>query len=339
MLDAGHLTNVQGGFISSSLSQREKSIRIKMGEWKVINTGGADLRNGLVPIAYPGPSEVLFKLLGLLIEQARELASVKDVLTGETGGKVMQPTTVLALIEQGMKVFNAIFKRVHRAIKAELRIHARLNVQHLTPEAYNEFFDEPEQQYDPKQDYEASDKGIAPVSDPTIATKAMALGQAQLLREIGTGNPGFNQDELNRRMLQAAEVPDIDKLLVPPPQPNPEQEALLKRGAEAEIEEKEASAAQKFAAAIKQIADAEAAEAGSQMGFYDQVLKLLQAEHGMEMDNAGGPGGLPGMAGQPNDAMVPPGAPGVGPEGQGQPPGAVVPPVAPAPSGMGGPPA
>jgi chaperonin GroES len=185
MLDAGHLSNIQGGFVSAALSIREKTFRLKMGEWKVL-PGGMPLNQAVMPITYPGPSDTLFKLVGLLIEQGKSLASVKDVMTGETGGKVMQPTTVLALIEQGMRVVQANFKRTHRAIKAELKIHGRLNFEHLDAETYNAFFDD-QQPFDPKADYNPKDMDIVPVSDPSVSTRMQAMAKAQVAREIGTG--------------------------------------------------------------------------------------------------------------------------------------------------------
>jgi chaperonin GroES len=71
----------------------------------------------------------------MLIEAAKEITSVQDVMTGE--GQANQPaTTTLALIEQGHKVMTAIFKRIHRAFGQELRILRRLNRDYLDEEEY-----------------------------------------------------------------------------------------------------------------------------------------------------------------------------------------------------------
>ena len=74
MLDAGHLANLQGGFISAAAGLREKSIKLSMGEFKVINVSGP-LNQAIVPMPFSGPSAVLFQLLGLLIEQGRDVSS------------------------------------------------------------------------------------------------------------------------------------------------------------------------------------------------------------------------------------------------------------------------
>ena len=83
MLDAGHLTNIQGGLVSGSLGLKEKSIKLKMGEWRVVQTS-QKIGDAVMPITYPGPSDVLFKLLGALIEAGQDIAAIKDVLVGDS---------------------------------------------------------------------------------------------------------------------------------------------------------------------------------------------------------------------------------------------------------------
>jgi chaperonin GroES len=319
MMDAGHLASTQGGLISSVLGLREKSIQLKMGEWRVVNTTGP-INQAIMPIKYDGPNATLFQLLGLMIEAGKELASTKDVLTGDTPATAPVGTT-LALIEQGLQVFTSIYKRVHRTLKFEFQIMGRLNGQHVTPEEYAQFFDE--EGVDPKADYDAKDMDILPVSDPQSVTKMQKLAKAQLVLEASKEAPFVDQREAMTRFFEAADVEDVEKLIPPPSPPDPEIEAMAKRAAEAEVEEMEASSAQKFTAALKNLADAEAAEAGSQMGMYGQMLAILQAEHGMEMDinDPARQGGLPGMEGQPADPMGVPAAPagdlgaGAGPAG------------------------
>lgn len=326
MMDAGHLASIQGGLISSVLGLREKKIELKMGEWRVVNTS-MPLNQAVMPISYPGPSPVLFQLLGLMIEAGKELASTKDVLTGDTPATAPVGTT-LALIEQGLQVFTSIYKRVHRTLKFEFQIMGRLNGQHITPEEYAKFFDE--EGVNPQEDYDASDMDILPVSDPQSVTKMQKLAKAQLVLEASKEAPFVDAKEAMTRFFEAADVEDIEKLIPPPQPPDPEIEALTKRAAEAEVEVTESTAAKNLATALKALADAEAAEAGQQMGMYGQMLAMLQAEHKMEMDinDPARQGGLPGMEGQPVDPMGAPAAPPAGP-------GAIPGPTGPAPELVG----
>lgn len=321
MMDAGHLANTQGGMISSVLGLREKTIRLERGEWRVVNTS-MPLNQAVLPITYPGPPEVLFKLLGLLIEAGKEMSATKDVMTGE-GPQSAPATTTLALIEQGLQVFNAIYKRVHRGLKGELAILARLNFRNaetLDPK-YVAFFDAPpEQQVSIATDFDMSDMDILPVSDPQSVTKMQKIAKAQLVLESSKGNPMVNQAEALKRFYEAADVEDIDKLIVPPPEPDPAEVAFMEAVKQFGLQEQMAKITEIYTKSIKNVADAEAAEEGQQLSLYDMFVRTLQAEHSMEMEQNGGqagPGGIPGMEGQPNDPagaqpLSGPGAPGTG---------------------------
>lgn len=328
MLDAGHVANVQGGFVSSAIGLKEKTVRLKMGEWKILNTTGP-VNQAIMPITYPGPSETLFKLLGLLVEMGKEVASIKDVLSGETKTN-MQPTTVLALIDQGMQFFTAIYKRIHRSLKAELQIHQRLNFEHLSPESYNGFFDD-EQQYDPKVDF-ADDMGISPISDPTVSSKMQALARAQFLESVWEKHPQIiSEEEVVQRMLQAGSIEDSAKLITPPKPPDP----LMQMLGELEAQDKMAGIQEKLTNALKNVALAEAAEVGPELDYYAQFLEYLKTEISA---GSAGQGQLPPVAGAPDNQMgaSPPQIPGPVPGSPDQ--GSIVPPSSP-PGGVAVPPA
>lgn len=318
--DAAHLANIQGGFVSAALGpkQRNATFRFEQGEWKYLNTTGP-LNQAIMPITYPGPSPVLMSLLEFLINSGKELASIKDVLTGETPATAPVGTT-MALIEQGLQVFTSIYKRLYRSLKAEFKLHAELNAEHVTPEEYQQFFDE---QADPKADYNLSDMGILPISDPQAVTKAQKIAKAQAVYGLSAENPTINKMEATRRFLEAIGEEEIDQLIVQPPPPDPEVEALTKRAAVAEVAEKEgkaekanADATSALATTIKTMAEAGQIDVGQITGSLEMLLKMITAEHGMEMDIAG-QGRVPGMAGEPNDAggILPAQRPSAGPVG------------------------
>ena len=127
MLDAGHLANTGGGFIGSGISMSAGSVRFQPGEYKTVNSTGPDLKSNIVPLPFAEPSAVLFQLLGFLVEAGKDVAAIKDILMGNQPAGNVPATTVLALIEQGMQVFSAIYKRVHRSLKSEYSKLYRLN--------------------------------------------------------------------------------------------------------------------------------------------------------------------------------------------------------------------
>ena len=328
LLDAGHRANMQGGLISSVLGVREKSIRLEQGEWRVIQTNGP-LKDAIMPIKYGEPSSVLFNLLGLMIDMGKELASVKDVLSGEGQGKNASPTTTMALIEQGLQVFTSIYKRIHRTLKHEFSIQARLNTQYVTPERYAQFFDEPAEQQqapqmpmqqgspemmgqmqpaamqiDPQADFNSKDFDILPVSDPQSVTKMQKLAKAQLVLQTSQGNPLVNQQVALKRFYEAADIENADELITDPPQPSPEEQAFMEAMRDLELQEKVSQIKENLASALKDVASAEGEEEGRQLDQYKLVLDSLHQLQGMMQgnpDEQAGQGRVPGMVSPAND--------------------------------------
>ncbi len=217
MLDAGTLQNTGGGFIGKGLSMNAGAIRFQMGEYKVVNVAGGTLKENIVPMQFAGPSEVLFKLLGFLVESGKEIAAVKDVLTGDQKASNVPATTTLALIEQGLKVFTAIYKRVHRALKSELNKLYRLNrvygdekSQYKVGDAWKTVL---------KQDY-VTGSGVEPYSDPSMVSDMQRMGRAQFL--LGFRNdPNVNGVKILERAFTAADIENISELIVEQTPPNP----------------------------------------------------------------------------------------------------------------------
>lgn len=231
LIDAGTLANTPSGFIGRGLSMNSGAVRFKMGEFKVINSPGARIRDAIVPMQFKEPSTVLFSLLGLLIDASREVASIKDVLTGETVSANMSPTTLMGMIDQGLQVFTGIWKRVHRSLGKELNKLYRLNRVYLEEETG--FPNDDGWQEISREDYN-DDVAVYPVSDPSQVSNMQKMARAELLRTF-VGDPLVDQMEVRRRILDAAEIPDLDDLLVEQQGPDP---AMLAMKAQMDLEQK-----------------------------------------------------------------------------------------------------
>ena len=127
LIDAGTLSNLQIGFIGKGLRIKMGTSQFTPGEWKAVNATGDDLRKQIVPIPAKEPSNVLFQLLGMLVTSGKELASVAEIFTGKMPGQNTPATTTMATIEQGMKVFTAIYKRIYRSLAKEYKKFFDLN--------------------------------------------------------------------------------------------------------------------------------------------------------------------------------------------------------------------
>ena len=223
MFDAGHLQIAGGGFIGIGLSVHAGPTNFSIGEYKPVNTKGGNIRDSIFPMPWPGPNEVLFQLLGFLVGAAKEVASVQDVLTGDSAMANTPPTTMLALVDQGMKVYTAIYKRIYRALKMELKKLYRLNRLYLTEDERYRIGDT--WRTVTPDDYRLGG-GVEPVADPTMVTDMQRITRAALIVDRAKNNPLVNPLAAERYLFEAAQIPRIDDFLpeqIPPPQPSPEQ--------------------------------------------------------------------------------------------------------------------
>lgn len=345
LMDAGHLANVQGGFIGEGVSIKSGNLRFKPGEWKKAATNGAALSQNIVPLPVKEPSNVLFSLMTFLVEAAKDLTATQDILTGDTGKATTPVGTTLALIEQGLKTFTAIVKRIHRSLRRELGIMYALNARYLDPEVYFTFQDE--EQSVTLDDYREGDIDVVPVSDPNMATDMQKMGRAQFL--LGLRGSGLNDMEINRRALEAASVQDIKSLMPqgpPPPDPKMIVEQAKAQLKEREEDRKDAEAAANIAKTTVETEKAkmELAAMGPEFLAFAEELATRAVQHAIGMMNGGpqapGPGQLPPMGPQPPDPGVPPmaGGPALdagGPMGAGPGDGLPPPDQGPPPGGVG----
>ena len=232
ILDSGTLHNLQAGFIGKSVRMKMTDAPLQPGEWRPVNATGDDLKKQIVPLPTKDPSSVLLELLGMLITAGKEVASVAEIFVGKMPGQNTPATTTMASIEQGMKLFTAIYRRVYRALDEEFRLLYNLNALYLDPGTIAEVLDEPVG----PEDFETKDYNIYPSADPSASTAQEKLQKAQQLMEMLPvfGPPGLlNPSEVLLRMLDAQNQPDIPKLVMgmqetgqPQPQPQPDPKVM-----------------------------------------------------------------------------------------------------------------
>ena len=213
LIDAGTLANLQTGIIDSRIKLMGGQMMVEPGQWtKAKAVIGQQLKDGFMPINYKEPSSVLYQLLGLLLQAGKELTSSTDAMQGLQNATNVPATSMLAMIEQGMKLYSAIQRRLYRSLKDEYQKIYMLNGKHLDEEDYIAVLG-PEYQALPNI-YKTKAVKVIPIADPNLSSDAQRLSQAQVV--MGVANqPGslINQYQAQRRMLEAAKVPNIDALL------------------------------------------------------------------------------------------------------------------------------
>jgi hypothetical protein len=228
-INAATLRNSAGGFIDEALGVQKGELRFTMGQFKKVAAHGQDLRQGILPMTnmFPGADQGIVSLMEGMIEHAKRLAMTTDALSGQVT-KVMQPTTILALIEQGLQQFTAAQENILDGWTGELRKLFRLNSLYLDEEEYFAVLDstgKPEQNVVYLHDYQ-QDLQVIPIADPSQATQQQKIAKAQalmqgLLAGLQIGIPYNERQKLDhfRRYYEAYEFQDINKLLPVPENP------------------------------------------------------------------------------------------------------------------------
>lgn len=308
LIDAGTLANTGGGFVAKGFRGASGSLRFEMGEYKKVDVMGGSLRDSIMPLTFPEPSNVLFMLLGLLIDAGKDIASIQEVVTGG-GGQNMPATSVLALIEQGTKVYTAIFKRIWRSLKMEFKLLYDLNRRYLQEEQYFNFLDD-EQAIAPK-DYEARSLDIVPAADPNMATDFQQAARANALREFAAEFPDIaNRQEVFLEGLEAIGISQPERFVAPPPtEPSPEEQIQLAElnlefmKHELDADNSRFKQLKDFASSMKTLADTDelggnnplaVAEAMKLLRFMDLIVRKNEEEDAITDDR----GPVPGLEGR-----------------------------------------
>lgn len=298
MIDAGTRANAGGGFISQELKLRARTIRIEPGKFEPVNVAGP-INQAIHELAFSGPNQTQFAFLEFILNYADKVLGSPDVLSGDMPNQQhVAEGTILALIEQGLTVYQTIYKRLYRS---ERRAHRRLfglNRDFLSPQVYMQVLDQ--QGADPRRDFDMRGVDVLPVSDPASITDMQKIARANFLGSRAAANPlEYNMAVVERRMLEAARIENVDEVINPPDAPIRQ---MAQRKAMAEINELESKsrANEANAAAKAQDAQESALERGVRAG---ELRSVAEGSGDAEVsEGAGGAGG--GGEGPPRGAGV-----------------------------------
>src|SRR3546814_20960906 len=95
---------------SSDVCSSDLEIEFQLGKFLKISSGAQDLARGVYQFKFPGPQPVYGEVLQLLMARGDRLATTTEAITGQTNA-VMQPSTVLALIDQSLPLFSTVIDR------------------------------------------------------------------------------------------------------------------------------------------------------------------------------------------------------------------------------------
>jgi hypothetical protein len=217
LVDAGTLSNLPGGLKTRGLRIKGDDTPIAPGEWRDVDIGSGVMRDNILPLPYKEPSQVLYTLLGTIVEEGRRFAATADLKISDMSGQSPVGTT-LALLERQLKVMTAVQARVHAAFKQELKLLARIIADYTDPD----YSYEPEvgERKAKKEDYD--DVDVIPVSDPNAATMSQRVVQYQAVIQMAQMAPDiYDLPQLHRNMLEVLGIKNAEKLVPLPDDQKP----------------------------------------------------------------------------------------------------------------------
>jgi len=209
LVDAGTLSNLPGGFKTKGLRVKGDDTPIAPAEWRDVDVASGTMRDNIMPLPYKEPSQVLYSLLGTIVEEGRRFAGAADMKISDMSGQAPVGTT-LAILERTLKSMSAIQARIHYSMKQEFRLLKGI-IRDYTPDTY---------EYEPvegsrmakQSDYDMV--AVIPVSDPNAATMAQKIVQYQAVLQLAQGAPQlYDLPYLHRQMLEVLGIQNAEKLV------------------------------------------------------------------------------------------------------------------------------
>ena len=209
LVDAGTLSNLPGGFKTKGLRVKGDDTPISPAEWRDVDVASGTMRDNIMPLPYKEPSQVLYSLLGTIVDEGRRFAGAADMQVSDMSGQAPVGTT-LAILERTLKMMSAVQARVHYAMKREFQLLKGI-IRDYTPATYS-FEPEEGGRRAKKSDYDNVD--VIPVSDPNAATMAQKIVQYQAVIQLAQGAPQiYDLPYLHRQMLEVLGIKNAQKLV------------------------------------------------------------------------------------------------------------------------------
>ena len=209
LVDAGTLSNLPGGFKARGLRIKGDDTPISPGEFRDVDVPSGVLKDNILPLPYKEPSQVLYSLLGTIVEEGRRFASASDMKIADMSANTPVGTT-LAILERTLKVMSAVQARVHYSMKQELKLLKDI-IRDYTPDQYN-YTPDVGTRFAKQEDYDNCD--VIPVSDPNAATMSQKVVQYQAVLQLAQQAPQlYDLGQLHRQMLEVLGIKNAKKLV------------------------------------------------------------------------------------------------------------------------------
>lgn len=204
-IDAAIFQNFPGGMKAKGIKTTNNDLNILPGQFVTVETGNLSLRDSIMPLPYNGPSPALLEYINRITAQTQELASATEMGLTENNQNTPVGTTI-ALLEVSNRMQSAIMRTVHSSFSTELQLFYKMFNLSTLP-------------------LDKESLKVIPVSDPSVESSTQRIIKAESILKLASSSPELhNMREVYLKVYQALGIKDIDKILLPEPAPQEQQE-------------------------------------------------------------------------------------------------------------------
>jgi chaperonin GroES len=202
LLDAGTMANSGGGFLGRGAKIRGGVYSFNPFEWKRLDSTGDDISKSIYQLPVREPSAVLFQLIGLIIQYTDRISGSTEIMVGENIGQNTPAETGRNMVEQGGKVYAAIFKRIWRSMKEEFKKLYILNSVNMPVQgvAFAAGYKAA------REDYLGNPDTVCPAADPNITSDTQRHNRAIMITQRAAQVPGYDPNAVEEMFLRAMHV-------------------------------------------------------------------------------------------------------------------------------------
>lgn len=234
MIDGGIFANFPGGLVGKgSDKQNTTDISVPPGGFAPIDVSmvpDGDIRKVVMPLPYKEPGPAIMALYKQIVGDGSRLAGIPDMAVGE--GRQDAPVgTTIAIIEQAIKITDAVHKRLHNAQGKEFELVRDLFIEY--PEDFWRFNERRDSNWDAEKLIRAlNDYNLVPRADPNTSSNVQRIMRAQALYMMARANPElFQISVVLDYVLRTLRITNPDGFTQPPqnqmPPPDPKAQAAM----------------------------------------------------------------------------------------------------------------
>jgi len=263
MLDNGMFANFPGFLIAKSGTRQNTNIfRVPPGGGAPVDTQGMPINQAVAPLPYETAHMApLMSLVQDMAETGRRIGGTAEVQVGE--GRADVPVgTVMAMIDQAIKVMNAVHKRMHAAQAEEFQLLKEVFKDH--PESFYARPCKSKTAWDKEKFLSALNNcDLVPQADPNTSSSGQRLMKVMALKQLQSASQNlYDPIKVDTAALAAIGWPNPAEFFVPPQAQAAPPPQLLQM--QAQMKNEEAAAQAKIIEANARAAEAKAKAADVQ---------------------------------------------------------------------------